>query len=78
MKKSKRLILAYLEPFITDPVNELHLPALKIVEIIKSKLSGIEDGSCLQHEAGHVASLIETATSADNLCKMYIGWAPYL
>lgn len=78
MKKSKRLILAYLEPFITDPVNELHVSSVKIIETIKNKLSGIEDGSCLQHEAGHVASLIESATNIDNLSKMYIGWAPYL
>ena len=28
--------------------------------------------------AGQVNALIEEATSIDNLCQMYIGWAPYM
>eukprot|EP00043_Microstomoeca_roanoka_P020156 m.239200 g.239200 ORF g.239200 m.239200 type:complete len:1001 (-) comp17118_c1_seq9:1951-4953(-) len=57
--------------------NEL---GVEKIEVVKSKLRGLSNsnrGLALSIE-GQVHKLIEEATDPNNLCQMYIGWAPYL
>lgn len=45
---------------------------------LSNKLEGLEEGSIFHSNHGHVLHLIECATNADNLARMYVGWAPFL
>lgn len=51
--------------------------AERILYQIKQKLSGYENNSELS-TLGQVNYLINQATSAENLCQIYVGWQPYL
>nr|XP_034325117.1 serine/threonine-protein kinase ATR isoform X2 [Crassostrea gigas] len=58
--------------------------ALVHVQNIESRLKGIRRGTMQKPRSvalsveGHVNYLLQEATSLDNLCQMYIGWAAYL
>lgn len=51
--------------------------AERILFQIKQKLLGYENGTQLS-TTGHVNYLINEATSPENLCRIYVGWQPYL
>ncbi|XP_062573409.1 serine/threonine-protein kinase ATR-like [Saccostrea cucullata] len=58
--------------------------ALVHVQNIESRLKGIRRGTMQKPRSvalsveGHVNYLLQEATSLDNLCQMYVGWAAYL
>ncbi|CAF0985252.1 unnamed protein product [Brachionus calyciflorus] len=51
--------------------------AERILFQIKQKLLGYENGTQLSTD-GQVNYLINEATNPENLCKIYVGWQPYL
>lgn len=54
---------------------------LKILKDVERRIKGFEGTSKIMIPLsieGQVHYLIEEATSDDNLCRMYIGWAPFL
>lgn len=51
--------------------------AAKVVLEVEHRLRGVNKGIPLSVE-GQVHQLISDATNVDNLCEMYIGWAPFL
>ena len=59
--------------------NERNPKAVKIVQRIYDKLTGYDikyiDRSLSVSE--QIQSLIHSATNAENLCQLYIGWCPY-
>nr|XP_022332154.1 serine/threonine-protein kinase ATR-like isoform X2 [Crassostrea virginica] len=66
-------------------LGEIHNDqALVHVQNIESRLKGIRRGTMLKPRSvalsveGHVNYLLQEATSIDNLCQMYVGWAAYL
>lgn len=63
-----------------EPVDTLqNEKAQNILTIIKRKLSGTENTTLHQFSVrGQAEELIQAATSAENLAKMYIGWSAYL
>ncbi|KAI7827529.1 hypothetical protein BC939DRAFT_394939 [Gamsiella multidivaricata] len=73
--KSKRRVAAAAE--VSDP--QQNEKAQAILTIIKRKLSGTESPNMYMLSVqGQIEELIQSATSADNLSKMYIGWSAYL
>ncbi|KAG0364892.1 serine/threonine-protein kinase M1, partial [Gamsiella multidivaricata] len=62
---------------VSDP--QQNEKAQAILTIIKRKLSGTESPNMYMLSVqGQIEELIQSATSADNLSKMYIGWSAYL
>lgn len=51
--------------------------AARVVQDVENRLRGVNRGIPLSVE-GQVHQLILDATNPDNLCEMYIGWAPFL
>ena len=59
--------------------NQENEKAARILSIISTKLQGHFSVAGLPLSVeGHVLELLSQATSASNLCQMYIGWMPYL
>ncbi|KAL1451787.1 hypothetical protein WDU94_006133, partial [Cyamophila willieti] len=56
------------------PVNKI---AARALFRLKQKLQGIEEGSVFSVE-GQTSILIQRARDADNLCRLFPGWQPYL
>eukprot|EP00731_Ephydatia_muelleri_P024256 Em0016g527a len=93
MRKQCEPLMCVLKTFIHDPLVEWEKvkgktgnaessneKALKIVKDIEERLQGKYHkvkGLPLSVE-GHVHALIKTATDEDNLCRMYVGWAPFM
>lgn len=89
---NRELLMSVLETFLHDPLCEWsrgknkavdadgdNLKALKSLATINRKLEGNVNNTRLPLSVpGQVDELINQATSPDNLCQMYIGWAPYL
>ena len=57
-----------------DNTNKI---AERILYRLKQKLDGYENGTQLSCN-GQVSYLINEAIDADNLCRIYSGWQPYL
>jgi ataxia telangiectasia mutated family protein len=51
--------------------------AERILLQINQKLLGYENGTQLSTN-GQINSLINEAVSPENLCRVYVGWQPYL
>jgi len=90
MREEADPLVAVLSTFIYDPLVEWgshkakssggNEEGEKTLEQVKSRLKGFSKkkrGLPLS-VAGQVNSLIEEATSPDNLCAMYVGWAPFM
>jgi serine/threonine-protein kinase ATR len=90
MRKEADPLVAVLSTFIYDPLVEWgskqaktsggNKDGVETLEQVKSRLKGFskkKKGLPLS-VAGQVNSLIEEATSADNLSAMYVGWAPFM
>jgi ataxia telangiectasia mutated family protein len=58
----------------TDQTNKI---AERIIFQLKQKLSGYENGVQLSTR-GHVNYLINEAVNPENLCRVWVGWQPYL
>lgn len=70
----KRLIAPESEPEIPDQVNKR---ALKVINRVNLKLTGRDFGHTEVDVPQQVRSLIDQATSHENLCQCYIGWCPF-
>ena len=58
-----------------NPSNDA---ATRTIAKINQKLSGYEEGTSDKNSVeGQVRLLINAARDADNLCQMYVGWAPF-
>ncbi|KAF9354246.1 serine/threonine-protein kinase M1 [Mortierella sp. AD094] len=77
--RSKVEAKAKAEAAIAEADSQQNEKAQTIMSLIKRKLQGNEspNGYTLSVQ-GQVEELIHTATSAENLSKMYIGWSAYL
>ena len=51
--------------------------AERILFQLKQKLLGYENGAQLSTN-GHINNLINEAINPENLCRIYVGWQPYL
>ena len=52
--------------------------ATRTIAKINQKLSGYEEGTSDKNSVeGQVKLLINAARDADNLCQLYVGWAPF-
>uniref|UniRef100_H2ZM58 Serine/threonine-protein kinase ATR n=1 Tax=Ciona savignyi TaxID=51511 RepID=H2ZM58_CIOSA len=94
LREQREPLMSVLKTFIHDPLVEwsrrgrssssssadTNEKALSHVNDIDKRLRGIiakNKGLPLSIE-GHVHYLIQEATSEENLCQMYIGWAPFM
>eukprot|EP00126_Sphaerothecum_destruens_P012111 Sdes_comp20982_c0_seq10m19359 len=83
-------LMSVLKPFIHDPLldwtksqkhnsaTEPERQAAKVVSDIEKRLKGKQKNSLPISIEGQVHGLIQEATNIDNLCRMYVGWGPYL
>ena len=68
-------------PRSDDASREDHNKAAQqAVAKIDEKLKGFEDGTSGEQQSieGQVQLLITTARDPDNLCEMFVGWAPWI
>ncbi|KAI8902434.1 hypothetical protein BC833DRAFT_639508 [Globomyces pollinis-pini] len=93
LRANRELLMSVLETFLHDPLcewsksknhkneeTEVQNPkAIKSLAVIDRKLQGcIVTARLPLSVEGQVDELICQATNPENLCQMYIGWAPYL
>ena len=94
LRSHRESLMSVLETFVYDPLCEWsskshHISgdsenemAVKTLKTIEGKLKGYTQSSQKfgfpLSTQGQVSELISQATSLENLCRMYIGWAPFM
>lgn len=76
MRKNEVALMNVIETIIYD--RNMDHSIQKALKVLRNKIRGIDpqDGLVLS-VAGQTETLIQEATSEDNLSKMYIGWLPF-
>lgn len=94
MRDNADMLVNNLEVFIHDPILDFSRKkapgskgtqqdfdvdeAQRCIHTVRRKLNGYVDESLPLSSHGQVEELIRQATSAENLSKMFVGWAPFL
>lgn len=89
LKESKENLLVFMDILQNEPlqrwkaiqkiaqIETMFSDYKSILERLKNKLNGIEDGFVLSNSA-HVQYLIQKATDIANLVSIYPGWSPWM
>jgi len=80
LRTNKDTLMNVLETFIHDPLvewNEKQMDKNAPLQVIEKKLLGIMESGLPLSVQGQVHSLIQSATSLENLTRMYPWWSKF-